>query len=236
MAQYCSNTPDILSFMGSYRQTFHRAKDIFLEFCTSRAIHAKPNRLDREPRELNSDHHAKEVYHRSVTNSCRLSDQDWVARSNQRADLIRRKNLFNFTKMRYLTHFASHVRRFRSILMHSTELSELADKGLTKAGYRSSNKNEAARQILSHYGRHYSLGITLQTIEAHSKVEGVIVVEDSRMEMPTVSSRSTPRWVLKGRMKNTSTLTELGTAHDIPFSNMMDEILCFIKQTGAADW
>jgi len=40
----------------------------------------------------------------------------------------------------------------------------------------------------------------LQTIEALSKVEGVIVVEDSGMEMPTVPSRSTPRRVLKGRM------------------------------------
>jgi len=76
----------------------------------------------------------------------------------------------------------------------------------------------------------------LQTIEALLKVEGVIVVEDSGMEMPTVPSRSTPRWVLKGRMKNASTLIELCTALDIHYSNMMEEILGFIRQTAADDW
>jgi len=73
----------------------------------------------------------------------------------------------------------------------------------------------------------------LQTIEALSKVEGVMVVEDSGIEMPTVLSRSTSRPVLKGRMKNTSTLTELCTALDIHYSNMMEEILRFIRETAA---
>jgi len=55
------------------------------------------------------------------------------------------------------------------------------------------------------------------------------------MEMRRVPSRSTPRWVLKGRMKNTSMLTELCTALDIDYSNMMEEILCFIRQSAADD-
>ena len=63
----------------------------------------------------------------------------------------------------------------------------------------------------------------------------MIVVEDRGIEMPTVPSRSTPRRVLKGRMKNTSTLTELCTALDIHYSNMMEEILRFIRQTAADD-
>jgi len=82
---------------------------------------------------------------------------------------------------------------------------------------------------LSHYGRQYALGIRFQTIEALSKVEGVIVVEDSGMEMPTVAGRSTPRRVLKCRMKNASMLTELCTALDIDYSNMMEAILHFIR-------
>ena len=61
------------------------------------------------------------------------------------------------------------------------------------------------------------------------------MAEDSGMEMPTVSSRSTPRWVLKGGMKNTSTVTELYAALNIHYSNMMEEILCFIRQTAADD-
>jgi len=55
------------------------------------------------------------------------------------------------------------------------------------------------------------------------------------MEMPTVPSRSTPRRVLKGRLTNTSTLTKLCTALNIYYSNMMEEILRFIRQTAADD-
>ena len=58
---------------------------------------------------------------------------------------------------------------------------------------------------------------------------------DSGMEMPTIPSRRTPRLVLKGRMKNTSPLTELCTALDIHYSNMMEEILRFIRQMAADD-
>jgi len=235
MAPYRSHTPDTLSYMESYLQTFHRTKVIFLEFRTLKATRAQANRQDRELRELMADQRAKEVRHRTVAHRRRLADQDRVERSDRRADLIRRENHFNSMKMHYLTHFASHVRSFGSISMYSTEIGELAHKDQIKDGYRRSNKNEAARQILSHYGRQHALGIRLQTIEALSKVESVIVVEDSGMEMPTVRSHSTPRRVLKARMKNTSRLTKLCTALDIYYSNMMTEILRFIRQTAADD-
>jgi len=178
MAQYRSHTPDTLSYMESYLQTFHRTKDIFLEFRTSKVTRAEANRQDRELTELMADQHAKEVCHTTVANRRRLADPERVERSDRRADLIRCENHFNFIKMHYLTHLASHVRRFGSISMYSTEIGELEHKDQIKDCYRRLNKNEAARQILSHYGRQHALGIRLQTIEALSKVEGVIVVED----------------------------------------------------------
>jgi len=120
--------------------------------------------------------------------------------------------------------------------MYSTEIGKLAHKDQIKHGYPRSNKNEAARQFFSHYGGQHALGIRLQTIEALSKVKAVIIVEDSGMEMPTVPSPSTPRRVLKGRMKESSTLTEFCTALDIYYSNMMEEILWFLRQTAVDDW
>ena len=102
-----------------------------------------------------------------------------VESSDQREDLIQRENQFNFIKMHYLTQFASHVRSFGSISIYSTKIGELAYKDLIKDGYHMSNKNEAARQILLHYGVQLPLGIRLQTIEALSKVEGVIVCHKS---------------------------------------------------------
>jgi len=65
MAQYRSHTPDTLSYMESYLQTFHRTKDTFLEFHTSKATRTQANRQDRELRELMADQCAKEVRHRT---------------------------------------------------------------------------------------------------------------------------------------------------------------------------
>ena len=133
--------------------------------------------------------------------------------------------------MHYLSNFASHVPRFRSILMYSTEMDELAHKKQIKEGYHRSNKNNAARQILSYYGRKHALGMRLQTIEALSKAENAFVMENGRMEAPA-SSRSAPRWVFKARiMDNIDTLTELCRAHNIHYSDMIEKMLRFVWQT-----
>ena len=160
-------------------------------------------------------------------------DQERLQRANQRADLIQRENHFNFIKMHYLSHFASQARRFGSISMCSTEMCNLAYKEQIQDCYRRSNKNEATRQILSPYGCQHALGMPLQTIEALVKT-GVIVVGNSGMQMPTSSSRSAPRRMLKGRT-NINTLSELCRAREIEFCDMMEEMLHFIKQTAADD-
>jgi len=231
MAQCRSHRPDTLSYIESYLQTFHRTKDIFLEFRTSKATRTRPDRQDRELRELMADQCSKEVHYRTVTNRPGQADQKRVERSDLRADLISPENHFNFIKMHYLPRFASNVRRFGSISMYSTEIRELGHTDQIKAGYRKSNKNDTARQILWQYGRQHALGMRLQTIEALWKVKCVIMAEDSGMEMPAFSSHRTPRRVLKGRIKNTSTLTELCATLNIHYSDMMQEILCFTRQT-----
>jgi len=73
----------------------------------------------------------------------------------------------------------------------------------------------------------------LQTIEGLTKVKGMIVGEDSGMEMPVFSSHSMPRLVLKGRRNNTITITELCATLHIYYSDMMQEILHFTRQTAA---
>jgi len=112
MAQYCSHTPDTLCYMESYLQTFHRTKVIFFELRTSKATRAQGNRQDRELRELMPNQGAEEVRHITVCNRHRPADQERVERSERPGDLIRRENHFNFIKMHYMTHFASHVRRY----------------------------------------------------------------------------------------------------------------------------
>ena len=179
-----------------------------------------------------ADQHSKDAGPSTAAKRRWQADEERVERSHQRANLIRRSNHFNFIKMHYLSHFASHVRRFGSISMYSTEIGKLAHKDQIKDGYRRSNKNEAARQILSQYGRQHALGMRLQTIEALLKSEGLTEVENTGTGMPASSGLSTPRRVLKGRTKNTSTLTELCRALNINYCDMTEEILRFIK-TGA---
>jgi len=176
---------------------------------------------------------AKEAGHNTAIKHHRQVDQERLEKANQRADLIRCKNHFKCIKMHYLSHFASHVRRFGSISIYSTEIGGLVYKEQIKDRYRRSNKNEAARKILSQYGRQHALGMRLQTIEAHLKI-GVIVVGNSGMEMPTSSSRCAPCRMLKGCM-NIGTLSELCRAHEIEYCDRMEEILRFIKQTVADD-
>ena len=119
--------------------------------------------------------------------------------------------------------------------MYSTEMGELAHKEQIKEGYRRSNKNNAARQILSYYGRKHALAMRLQTIEALSKAKNSLVMGNGGMEAP-VSSCSAPWRVLKGcMMENIGTLIELFRALNIDYSDMTEEMLCFIRQTIADD-
>jgi len=138
MAQYRSHTPDTLSYMESYQQTFHRTKVIFLKFRTSKATRTQADRQDWQLRELMANQRANEVQHRTVGNHRRQADQERGKRSDRRVDLIQGENHFNFIMMHYLTHFVSHVRRFGSISMYSTEIGQLVHKDQIKDGYRTS--------------------------------------------------------------------------------------------------
>ena len=114
-------------------------------------------------------------------------------------------------------------------------MGELAHKEPIKESYHRSNKNNAAPQILSYYGRQHILGMRLQTIEALSKAENVFVMGNGGMEAQA-SSRSVPRRVLKGRiMESIGTLTELCRALNIDYSDIIEEMLRFIRQTIADD-
>jgi len=234
MAQYRSHASDTLAYMAMYLMTFHQTKDVFLEFRTSKAIRTEANRQDREQRELMASQHAKEVHHNTAAKSRQQADQDRLQRFNQRADLIRQENHVNFIKMHYLSQDSAHVRRFAAIPMYSTEIGELAHKKQIKEGYPRSNKNEAAHQILLHYGSQHALGMRLQTLETLLKAESVIMIDNSGGEVGAVR-RSIPRPVLKGQMRNIGTLTKLCRTCSIDYGDVIEEMLHFIKRTVADD-
>jgi len=185
--QYRTHTPDTHSYLERYLMTFHRTKDVFLEFGTSNATRTEANRHHRELRELMANQHAKEVRHHTATKRRQQADQDSLQRFNQRADLIGQENYFNFIKIHYLSHLSSHIQRFGSIQMYSTKIGELAHKEQINEGNHRSYKNEAAHQILSHYGHQHALGIRLQTLETLLKAESVITIDNSRGKVAAAS-------------------------------------------------
>ena len=105
MAQYRSHTPETLEYMETYLRTFHRTKDLFLEFRTTKAIGAQAEHQDRELREriANADRNAGAAG--SAPNRGRRMGEARSERADQWAQLIQGDNHFDFIKMHCLNHF-----------------------------------------------------------------------------------------------------------------------------------
>ena len=80
----------------------------------------------------------------------RIMDANRMERDEERIAYLRSQSHFNFIKMHLLVHFPSHVLQFGNIQMYSTDIGELAHKDQIKEGYRHSNRNDIARQILKY--------------------------------------------------------------------------------------
>jgi hypothetical protein len=238
MTQYRSHTPETLHYMELYLRTFHRTKDIFLEFRTTKAVRTQAERQDRELRERMANAHRTAVGTGSAAKRRRPAGEVRIERANQWAELIQRENHFNFIKMHYLNHFVQHVRRFGSVPMYSTDIGELAHKEQIKEGYRRSNKNEAARQILAHYNRQHAIGMKLLTMEALRKADDAVGTGNVRVSSPgirveTCLAQRIPRRVLKGRTQNVGTVVELCRALEIPYDDLAVELVNYIRQATA---
>ena len=98
MAQYYSHTPGTQEYMETYLQIFHRTKDIFLEFCTTKAIPAQAEHQDRELSEriVNTVRNASAAG--SAPNRRQRMGEAHIKWPNQWVELIQWENYFNFIK------------------------------------------------------------------------------------------------------------------------------------------
>ena len=149
MAQYRSHTPQTISYMEEYAKQFHKTKDIFLEFPISKWTQEKADGLRKELRRQRGQ--MRERVPRSQR--CRICDDDCNEENDQHMDLIYSESHFYFLKMPLRSHFRDHIYVFGNIPTYSTENGEITHKEQIKPGWRRSNKIDAARQILSSYGR-----------------------------------------------------------------------------------
>jgi len=162
MAQYRSHTPDTIAYMEDYLDQVHRIKDIFLEVRVTKRTQAK---VDKQRKEIRRQR-ALISERVAPCQGSRMRDNDRDEEDDLRMDMIHGESHFNFIKMHLLSHVCDHIHQFGNILMYSTEIGELAQKTQIKEGWRQSNKNDAARQIVHSYGRQHAIRMRLLNLQS----------------------------------------------------------------------
>jgi len=213
MAQYQSHTPETISYMEEYATQFHETKDIFLEFRISKRTQEKADELRKELRRQRA--HLRERVPPSERR--RIRDDDREEENNQRMELIHSKSNFNFVKRHLISHFRDQIYMFGNISMYSTEYEELAHKEQIKDRWRRSNKLDAARPILSSYGRQHAISMRLLNLEFLQRA-GADLPTEVVEHLEKTRSAPTPaayRRILKERRNNIHDVVDSGRACDI---------------------
>ena len=191
MAQYRSHTEDTLEYMEQYLHDFHRYKVVFQKFRSTKKTRQEADANDEQLR-LNLKQEFREAGQMPAVKRRRLLDESRLEQTDKREEILWNKSHFNFIKLHLLVHYCSHVRKFRNILMYSTDVGELAHKVQIKEGYRHSNKNDASRQILHYYGRVHAVSMRLLTLCAlRAEKAEVALMNDA--DHPFLDEKSQPR-------------------------------------------
>ena len=248
MAQYRSHTPETLGYMKEYLRQFHRHKDIFQEFRTSKRMREEADANDERLR-LELEKELKAAGRVTAARRRQLLDANRIHWAGQREDILRGHSHFNFIKLHLLVHYCSHVRKFGNISMYSTDIGELAHKVQIKEGYRRSNKNDAAQQILDYYGRVHAISmrqLTLHALQAEmpewrglsGDPEWNALGERGLSHFPLGPSQEwclRPRRLLKGRYTDVDSFRQMSRTLDIPVDRIFEELVRYSKRSLNSD-
>jgi hypothetical protein len=167
----------------------------------------------------------------------RVHAQDRDEENDRRMELIHAESHFNFIKMHLLCHFRDHIYQFGNIPMYSTEFGELAHKEQIKDGWRRSNKNDAARQILHSYGRQHAIRMRLLNLDSLRR-RGAQIPADVPHVLDTPSTESRPntrRRQLKGHRRDVANLLDFCKIVDITTETMCVELVRYSRQSLAIE-
>jgi len=223
MAQYRSHTPETISYMEEYATQFPDTKDIFLEFCISKRTQEKPDELGKELRRQRAQ--MKERLPPSQRRQIRDDHREEV--NDQHMELIHCESNFNFVKMPLISHFRDHIYIFGNIPMYSTEYGDLPHKEQIKDGWRRSNNIDAARQILSSYGRQHAIRMRILNLEFLQRAGADLPTEVVEHFEKTRAAPTPPadRRILKGCRDNIHNVVDFGRACDISPETICRELI-----------
>jgi len=137
--------------------------------------------------------------------------------------------LFGFEK---LGHFCDHIRQFGNIPMYSTEIGELAHKTQIKEGWRQSNKNDAARQIVHSYGRQHAIRMRLLNLEClqdRGESLSADVLNHLDRTTSTVSQPVIRRRILTGRRDDVSNVDDFSRISGVSLDIIYRELIQYSR-------
>ena len=228
MAQYRSHTSDTIAYMEDYLDQFHKMKGIFLEFRVTKRTLAK---VDEQRREIR---HQRTQMSQAMAPSKRrrIREGDREEEDERRMDLIHSESHFNFIKIHLLRHFSDHIRQFGNIPMYSTEFGELAHKEQIKDGWRRSNKNDAARQIVHSYERQHSIRMRLLNLESlrrHGADLSTDVLQHLDITTSAVTAPVVRRRILKGRRDDVSNVLDFSKVSGVSLESICRELIRYSR-------
>jgi len=165
-------------------------------------------KVDKQQKEIRRQRELmRERMATSQRRQMREDDQD--AEDELRMDMIHGESHFNFIKIHLLSHFCDDLPQFGNIPMYSTEIGELAHKMQIKEGWRQSNKNHAAGQIVHSYGRQHAIRmrlLNLQSLKNRGADLSPNILKPLDRTTSTVSPPVICRRILKGRRSDVSNI------------------------------
>jgi len=230
MAQYRSHTSDTIAYMEDYLDQFHKIKDIFLEFRVTKRTQDKVDKQQkaiRRPRALVIERVAPSLRRR-------MRDDNHQEDNDLCLDLVRGESHFNFIKMHLLSHFCDHIRQFGNIQMYSMEIRELAHKRQIKDGWRQSNKNDSARQIVHSYSRQHAIRMRLLNLQS-LKSRDADLLPDVLHHLDRTASTVTAagpvvRWrVLKVRREDVSNVVDFSQISGVSLEIIYGELIRYSR-------
>jgi len=149
-----------------------------------------------------------------------------------RMDMIHGESHFNFIKMHLLSHFCDHIRQFGNIPMYSTEIGKLAHKTQIKEGWRQSNKNDAARQIVHSYGSQHAIRMRLLNLQS-LKNRGADLSPDVLKHLDRTTSTVSPpvicRRILKGCRGDVSNIVDFSQISGVSLEIIYRELIRYSR-------
>ena len=162
------------------------------------------------------------------SNRRRICEGDREEEDERRMDLIHSKSHFNFIKRHLLRHFSYHIRQFGNIAMYSTEFGELAHKEQIKDGWRRSNKNGAARQIVHSYERQHSILmrlLNLKCLQRHRADLCMDVLQHLDSRTSAVTAPVVRRRILNGRRDDVSNVLDFSKVSGVSLESICHELI-----------